>query len=295
MDKYGIAIIEGGAGKSVVFTAVAQAIKKAHPDRQLFVFTAYPEVLLNCPAIDRVYRLGQVNYFYDDFIKGKDVEFFCEEPYKSRTFLKEEKHIIQAWCDCVGVPYSGEVPSFHLNPVELEMAYRRIAHIQKPIIVIQPNGGGNQNLPYSWNRDIPTKQITEMVGILNQKYHILHFGRDNQPNINGAEKIPGSIRELVAIMTFSKGRILIDSCFQHAAAALNLPSTVCWITNHPRNWGYSIHKNILPKVGIENTIIHRPEAFLNEFDFTGGRFYDYKYNTHDIFNTTEIINTYMQA
>jgi len=136
MDKYSIAIIEGGAGKSIAFTAVAQAIKKAHPDRKLFVFTAYPEVILNCSAIDRAYRLGQVNYFYDDFIKDKDVEFFCEEPYKSRSFLKEQKHIIETWCECVNVPYNNEEPTFVLNPVELEMAYRRIAHIQKPIFVI---------------------------------------------------------------------------------------------------------------------------------------------------------------
>jgi ADP-heptose:LPS heptosyltransferase len=163
MDKYSIAIIEGGAGKSVMFSAVAQSIKKAHPDRKLFVFTAYPEVLLNCQAIDRVYRLGQVSYFYDDFIKDKDVEFFCEEPYKSRSFLKEQKHIIESWCDCINVAYEGAPPTFNLTPVEIELAYKRIAHLQKPLFVIQPFGGANNRLPYSWNRDIPVKQAHELV------------------------------------------------------------------------------------------------------------------------------------
>lgn len=294
MDKYAIAIIEGGAGKSIIFSAVAEAIKKAHPDRKLLVFSAYPEVLLNCKVIDRVYRLGQVNYFYDDFIRDKDVIFFCEEPYKSKLFLSEKTHIIETWCSSIGVPFGNELPTFELTPLEIEMAYKRIAHIQKPIFVIQPYGGANNRLAYSWNRDIPPKQIQEIVNEISQKYHVLQFGREDQPTVNGAEKIQGSIRDLVALMTFSKGRILIDSCFQHAAAALKLPSTVCWITNKPCNWGYSTHKNVTPIQGIEKTQIHLPESFLGEFDFTGGRFYDYKFNTQDLFDIKDIITPYLQ-
>ena len=38
----------------------------------------------------------------------------------------------------------------------------------------------------------------------------------------------------------------MDSFAQHMAAALDKPSTVCWIGTSPISFGYKIHDNILP-------------------------------------------------
>jgi hypothetical protein len=38
--------------------------------------------------------------------------------------------------------------------------------------------------------------------------------------------------------------MFIDSFAQHMAAALNLPSTVCWITTSPTVFGYDIHDDV---------------------------------------------------
>jgi hypothetical protein len=54
------------------------------------------------------------------------------------------------------------------------------------------------------------------------------------------------IKEFFIILLKSEKRLLIDSCLQHAAAAFNLPSTVCWVGTSPEVFGYEIHKNILP-------------------------------------------------
>jgi hypothetical protein len=50
---------------------------------------------------------------------------------------------------------------------------------------------------------------------------------------------------LFALLQNSSKRILIDSSLQHAAAALNLPSTVLWIGTSPTLFGYTQHQNII--------------------------------------------------
>jgi hypothetical protein len=50
----------------------------------------------------------------------------------------------------------------------------------------------------------------------------------------------------VAILLLqSKKRLFIDSFSQHMAAALRLPSVVCWVTTKPKMYGYKLHKNIV--------------------------------------------------
>ena len=56
--KYSIFHVEGGLGKHVLSTAVARCIKNNHPDRELIIVCAYPEVFLNLDFVDRVYRIG---------------------------------------------------------------------------------------------------------------------------------------------------------------------------------------------------------------------------------------------
>ena len=81
MKQYSLFHIEGGLGKHIAATAVARAIKSNHPDRELIVVCAYPEIFLNLPFVNRVYRIGMTPYFYDDFINGKDTIIFKQEPY----------------------------------------------------------------------------------------------------------------------------------------------------------------------------------------------------------------------
>ena len=47
MDKHIIFHIEGGIGKNIMATAVAKAIKKAHPDRKLIVVSPWAAVWLS--------------------------------------------------------------------------------------------------------------------------------------------------------------------------------------------------------------------------------------------------------
>ena len=53
MDKHIIFHVEGGIGKNIMATAVAEAISKAHPDRKLIVVAAWAAVWVNNPHIER--------------------------------------------------------------------------------------------------------------------------------------------------------------------------------------------------------------------------------------------------
>ena len=63
MDKHIIFHIEGGIGKNIMATAVAKAIKKAHPDRKLIIVSPWAAVWVNNPDIHRLHssphRLAQ--------------------------------------------------------------------------------------------------------------------------------------------------------------------------------------------------------------------------------------------
>jgi uncharacterized phage-like protein YoqJ len=66
--------IDGGIGKSIMATAVCEAIKNQYPKDQLIVITSYPEVFLCNPHVDKCLSHNNLNYFYQDFIEGKKVK-----------------------------------------------------------------------------------------------------------------------------------------------------------------------------------------------------------------------------
>ena len=73
MKKYIVFHIEGGIGKNIMATAVVKAIKKQHPDREIIIVSPHSGLWLNNPDIYRIYLMGQTPYFYEDFIKDKDI------------------------------------------------------------------------------------------------------------------------------------------------------------------------------------------------------------------------------
>jgi hypothetical protein len=68
--KYAIISHQGGLGKSIAATAVAQAFKNNHKDRELIVVTPWPELWVNLPFVYRVFQLGNTSYFYEEFVSS---------------------------------------------------------------------------------------------------------------------------------------------------------------------------------------------------------------------------------
>lgn len=271
MEKsYSIFQIEGGLGKHVAATAVAKAIKHNHPERQLIVVCAYPEMYLNLPFVDRVYRLGTTPYFYENYILDKDSLIFKHEPYFTTEHIYKQLPLIQNWIKLYGMEYSGEYPELVFNLRQKQIAENKW-YREKPIMLIQTNGGmiEGQEIPYSWTRDLPFNLAIDIAKHYTDKgYHVIQITRPGSPQIPNVEVLaePLSNMELFSLLTVSKKRLFIDSCMQHAAAALNLKSTVLWIGTSPMVFGYDLHDNIAAEIpqGVK-----MPESYLFDYSFSG--------------------------
>jgi ADP-heptose:LPS heptosyltransferase len=281
--------VNGGIGKSIIATAVCRAIKKAYPEYNLIVLSGYPEVFINNPNVYRFYRLGAAPYFYEDFVKSKDTIFMVDEPYLSKGYLKKDKHLSEAWCEILGVKHDGCKPEIFLNPIEIN---KTKLQAPKPVLLFQPFGGGSKDLQYSWNRDIPPHQAQALVNVLSQKYHVMQICREDQIKLQNVQHVHAPFRDLFGLILNSSARIGIDSFMQHAAAAFDKQTTVCWITNSPLVFGYKNHKNVKPDSKLK-VLSKQPtvDGYTEEFDFSGHRVHDFPYASPDIFDLNEIVKT----
>lgn len=289
MQKTAIFHIEGGVGKNIAATSVIRSYKKQHPNYQIIVTTAWPDVFQNNPIVDRAYLLGNTPYFYDDFIHGKDVEIFAHDPYKTTSHITKKLSLPESWCNMLNVQFDYELPNIIFNYRELEITQKILPQSDKPILIFQPFGGPpNQELPYSWMRDIHPNLAQRIVDHYKEKYTILHICYPHHPQLKDVTRFDQNINKklLCAMLNYSVKRILIDSSLQHAAAALNLPSTVCWVATQPEVFGYDIHNNIKPSQEFPRGNIN---SYLYDYNFHGSVNECPYVKPEQIFNIEQII------
>ncbi len=288
-DKYIVWHIQGGLGKNIAATALCADLKRKYSDRKLIMLVSYPEIFLGNPLIDRVYAIGQSPYFYEDYIEDKDVIVFRHEPYNQSKHITKKKHLISNWCDLLDIEFKNQQPI--LYPNYSQQQFTGLWQRQKPTMVLQTGGGPmeGQKSPYSWTRDMPIEVAQEIVNRFSQQYHIFQITRPNGYKLNGVEVLsqPYLNMELFALLIFSQKRVLIDSCLQHAAAALNLKSTVLWVGTSPTVFGYNLHKNLIAKLPKKaNQLIG---SYLFDYQFSDN-FHECPYmDVKQIFNIEEII------
>ena len=251
-EKYFIWHIQGGLGKNIAGTALIKDIKAKYPDRKLIMVTSWPEVFLNNPDVDRIFQLGQSPYFYEDYIEGKDVIISKHEPYNQSDHITKKKHLVHNWCDLMDIEYKKQLPVILPNyPQGMLLG---LWERPKPIMVIQTGGGPmeGQRYSYSWTRDMPLEVAQEIVKKYYQQYHIIQVTRPDGYPLDNVERLDQKMSnmELFSLVVKAQKLVLIDSCLQHAAAALNKKSTVLWVGTSPKVFGYKMHTNLeanLPK------------------------------------------------
>jgi len=284
--------INGGIGKCVAATAVCVAIRKKYPEANLIVISGYPEVFTNNPNVSKNYRFGETIYFYKEYIEGKDFKLFIQEPYLHTSFFREEKHLIQIWCEIFGLDYDGEYPQIFLSKREATK-YIEGVNIEKPILLMQTNGGADQNKKYGWARDLPSCVVRDVIEYFRGSHTIYHVKREDQVTYQDTLTITTDFRRICAISLLSDKRLVIDSFLQHALAALYLPAVSCWIVNSPTVYGYGLHTNVLA-----NSYTVEPDlrqSLFSKFDWTGND-QEFPFNDeNEIFDSVKIIdalNTY---
>ena len=271
--KYSIFHIQGGIGKHIAATAVAKAIKNNHPDRKLIVVCAYSDIFINLSFVDRVFNIGNTSYFYQEYIQDKDSIIFYHEPYYTTNHIHKRKKLIENWCDLYSLKYNGETPELKFNKLQFDVS-KTVWSRKKPIMVLHTNGGmmTTDAKPYAWTRDMPIDIAQELVEHYKKDYHIFQITKINSSKLKDAEHVFAtpkqslSLMELFSIFLHSKKRVLIDSCMQHATAAMKRKSTVLWNGTSPKVFGYDLHDNICTDIPYNFKL---PGSYLFDFDFNG--------------------------
>jgi hypothetical protein len=292
-EKYSIFHVQGGLGKHIAASAVAKCIKNNHPHRKLIVVCVYTDVFMNLPFVDRVYQLGNTNYFYQNYIENQDSLIFHNEPYFTTDHIHKKLPLIQTWCKMYDLEYKDEMPELIFNPLQKKISKDIWKKDGKPLMVIHTNGGliTPDAKPYMWARDMPFDIAQQIVDKYHKKYTIYQATKMNSPKLINANHIQFdndtqlSTLEFLSLIIHSDKRILIDSSLQHAAAALKLPSVVLWNGTSPKVFGYDMHTNI------ETVKPHNfklPGSYLFDFDFNGSE-HEYPFNENeDLFDIDKI-------
>jgi ADP-heptose:LPS heptosyltransferase len=237
--------VDGGLGKSIMATAVLKAIKKQYKKANIMVSTAYPDVFINNPNVNKIITNTNNSGLYRDYIQDKEAKVFIADPYSTSDYITQSKHLIQIWCEMFGITYDGEMPELFLSKAEKQY-FEPFYRMDKPILAIQPNGGAiNQPLKYSWVRDIPSPIVEQLIERLKDEYAIIHIKREDQFMYANTIGALDNFRSIAILLTMSKKRLLIDSSAMHIATALKLPSVVTWVGTTPKVFGYDMHANII--------------------------------------------------
>jgi hypothetical protein len=291
--KYSIFQIQGGLGKHIAATAVAQVIKKTYPDRELIVVCAWPELWASLPFVYRVFPLGNTQYFYEEYIDGKDSLIFANEPYFTTTHINKTHKLVESWCMMYGLKYESEQPMLRINP-EQKKAIRNFYEPkfeEKPFLLLHTNGGLFTNeRPYSWARDMPFDVASKVAQHFKKSHFIMQLTRPASPQIPDVfvrnEQLSNT--ELCGLVELTDKRLLIDSSLQHAAAAYNLPSTVLWNATSSVIFGHSLHDNIQAKPKPTKSL---PGSYLFDYQFDANE-NEFPYeedDLKDLYNIDQII------
>jgi len=237
--------IDGGLGKSIMATAMVKVIKKRYKNANLIVVTAYPDVFLNNPNIFETHHVDQINGLYLKFVKDQKCKVFASEPYKDTDFITEQPiSLLKTWCKVLGLNYNNEQPQIYLTQPEIDY-FKPFYTNDKPILTIHPHGGPEGiGYQYAWTRDIPNPTVKEIIEHYKETHLIIHIKRQDQTVYDDTLQALDGFRSIAILLQMSDKRLLIDSFAQHMAAALNLKSTVCWISTKPETFGYKLHDNI---------------------------------------------------
>ena len=292
-EKYSVFHVQGGLGKHIAATAVAKCIKNNYPHRKLIVVGVWTDVFMNLPFIDRVYNLGNTSYFYQTYIENQDSLIFHNEPYFTTDHIHKKLPLIQTWCKMYGLEYHGEMPELKFNPLQKKIAKEVWRREDKPVMVIHTNGGmiTPDSKSFMWARDMPIDTAQQIVDRYHKNYTIYQCTKMNSPKVVNAhtiefnEEMQLSTMEFLSIVIHSDKRVLIDSCLQHAAAALKLPSLVLWNGTSPKVFGYDIHTNVET---IKPHNFKLPDSYLFDFDFNGTE-HEYPFDSdEDLYDVNKI-------
>lgn len=274
-----ILVVSGGIGRNIFSTAVVRNLKLAYPDKKITVICGCPEIFVRNPNVHKVLRLGQVLNFYEDYVLEKKSLFLEVEPYRHPDYIYEKKHIVECWCNLLGVQCRNIKPEMFFTQTEMKMAQLQIQKSNEPMVLIQHSGGKEPNGLNEQEQIIAHAGMHKRSLVFDTMQKVVYKLKEagfkvgsvqgkNQTCLKEAERVTFPIRAITAMIPFVRGVICIDSFLQHACAIFEKKALVLWGGTHPSCLGYPSAINLTQKK-CDNPHCHRPNSYLFDFETTG--------------------------
>jgi hypothetical protein len=266
----------GGLGKIIQSTAVLREIRKTYGKKvDIHVVTPHVSVFQGNPEVHKCWSVAAQAGFYELIIKtyGADrITWLQYEPYHDRSYIDGTKHIVQAWCDGLGLDTVERMdikPELYLNATEIKEATKILRPLAKPVIIIQVSGGavkytqeGKPIIQKMFNRNLSPDTMQAVIAELHEDYAFLQIARKGQPLMHGAQHLVDvDPRLLFAAIAECHMVLCIDSFVQHAAAAVGKKAIVLWAATNPATLGYDMHNNMY-RIACPTPLCGRPNSFL---------------------------------
>lgn len=271
-------ICDGGIGKNIAGTAVVRAIKKAHPTKNIIVIAGCPEMFMNNPNVKRTFHFANPVHFYEDWINN-ETQVMKAEPYMHYDYLAKNRHVVDCWCEMLGVPFDGAEPDLYFIPGEIEAAQIFAEELtdggKSEFVMMQWIGGipPDKNEPKAvkekllqmYRRSMPQTQAQAIADyfIKEKKWTVITVGHSNFPQLLGTKNPQLPIRAIISLLLQCKTFVGIDSFLQHAAAArqINKKGVVIWGGTCKTCLGYDGHVNLEVQACV-TPACHRPNSYL---------------------------------
>ena len=301
-----VLIIDGGIGKDITATAVVRAIKKSFPTRNIITVSGCPEIFMNNPNVKRSFHFQNALHFYEDWINDETV-VLKQEPYMHYDYIQKKRHVVECWCEQVGVTCDGVEPDLYFIPNELEAAKIFADELtekgDKELVLLQWVGGQVPDKPDDakafkmklagmYRRAMPVTQAQAIVDYyLDRKATVITVGHGNFPQLKGCKNPQLPIRAMISLLTQCTDFVGIDSFMQHAAASnqIKKQGVIIWGGTSKICLGYDLHKN-LEVNACATPACHRPNSYLMDIR-ENGQMWDCPYGEPCMKRTPEEIIT----
>lgn len=260
--------IQGGIGKCIMATAVIRSYKAANPGQEIVVISGYPEVFVNNPDVSRNLSFN-TPYLWKDYYSQPDVRIYAGDPYFTSSWIKnEEKHLIDIWCEEIGVPSIQKTPLLYFSGPEVDELQKMIA-TDKPLVVVQSTGGANA-AARAWTRNPPQGELEEFLLPYKDTHFVLHLCVPETPALQNVHQRIDTLnrRQAIALIHYCNEFVGIDSFGQHARAAnSNAGKTTVFfpLTESVKRLGYDGFQNITPRAEVQNLLKESQDYFASLF------------------------------
>lgn len=242
-EKYLLFEVNGDPSKDLAGTAVVANLAIKHPDRKILVTTFFPDLWLHHPSVYRVYKLGATQYFFDDYVDGKDTLVFRLDPFLTEDFIYRRKHLIEIWSELCGAPYEIKKPLIHFTAREFE-ATEKMTKRDKPLFFFETRALLNTPLFDIWKfqphiNSLPFPTVMAIVTAMQKEdFHPIHLKRPDEPVLKGVEWLNLPIRQLVCAIRLGEENLFLNSFAAQAAAALGVAAAIVSSADDWKSWGY---------------------------------------------------------